>query len=876
MKKWIALLLCVLMTVALLPAALAETEPEEPTDVSAETEPALEELPEPDVELWEIDEEPEKGETELFEISETDKEEEIEAIGTPVEEHPEGTVNINSANFPDANFRAWVKANIAGGKDSITSDQAKAVKSIDCSLEHIASLKGISFFPNIEYLYCDDNDITELDLDNNKQLIEIDCRVNKLTKLSISGCSKLKKLDCSYNELTSLNLSFNKALEELHAYSNKLTKVNIENVKTLTLIDVEDNQLTSLDRIVNNPGLKYLFITNNPITKIDVTKCPVLESIYCSGTKIKALDVTKCPKLKDLESRQTNLTAIDVTKCPELVHLDVTLNKITALNVTKNTKLEWLKAANNGITAIDVSKNPALLVLEFDGNLIGKIDVSKNTKLSRLTLCETGISAIDVSNNTNLVYLSLYANSLGEIDISMLSKLQHLDVDSNNLTALNIKNNSLLEYLDCGNNQITFINFQYNPKLKTLYCQGNRMEMLSVGSCPDLETLECGGNRIRALRLTGNTKLKNVNLSTQETACPLVLTQSGGKYLYDMKSAAFFESSSELQYVKPFNSSYSFNTSTGVMTMPGNVSSFKYKYDTGMGDMIVSVERYFSGDFTISFQGYLQFKGTTPYVIYPGAAVCPGFTVRDSNNKVIPEYMYGYTYEENDKPGTAYLRVWLYSDMVNKSAWFKIYMPATKKTAVENVKGGITVTWDAVDGAAGYVIYRRAWSSTTGGWTTFERWNNTTATTWTDTKVYAGTRYQYGVKAYFAQRTDGVTGAKIGGAMDNYNLGVVGPLKTTVRITTRTLKSATGGKKQLTASWEGSSVFSGYELQIAKDSAFTNDVKTVKISKKTTYSTTVKSLSAATTYYVRVRSYHVFENVTYYGEWSNIKSCTTK
>ena len=112
--------------------------------------------------------------------------------------------------------------------------------------------------------------------------------------------------------------------------------------------------------------------------------------------------------------------------------------------------------------------------------------------------------------------------------------------------------------------------------------------------------------------------------------------------------------------------------------------------------------------------------------------------------------------------------------------------------------------------------------------------------------------------------------------MDNYNLGLVGPLKTTVRITTRKLTSVTGGSKQITAKWDGSNKFTGYELQIATDYGFTQNVKTVKISNPKTYQTTVKSLQAKTTYWVRIRSYHIFEGMTYYGGWSDRMECKTK
>ena len=279
----------------------------------------------------------------------------------------------------------------------------------------------------------------------------------------------------------------------------------------------------------------------------------------------------------------------------------------------------------------------------------------------------------------------------------------------------------------------------------------------------------------------------------------------------------------------------------------------------------------------------VKFKGATPYVIANSNVQTPCFVVKDKNGQVIDPSCYNYRYRENVKAGTGYVIVTFKGDYAGTGrGWFKIYLPATEHTYVENVSNGIKVTWDPVEGAAGYVIYRRAWSSTTNGWTTFERWNNTTDTTYIDGadanhKVYAGSRYQYGVKAYFARRTDPVSGATIGGNVgDNFNLGEVGPLKTTVRITTRTLNSVTAGTKQMTVKWGASSQFTGYQIQYATNSAFTQNAKAIKITNPKTVSTVIKSLTSGKTYYVRLRSYHEFNGMTYYGGWSNVKSCKVK
>ena len=274
----------------------------------------------------------------------------------------------------------------------------------------------------------------------------------------------------------------------------------------------------------------------------------------------------------------------------------------------------------------------------------------------------------------------------------------------------------------------------------------------------------------------------------------------------------------------------------------------------------------------------VAFKGSTAYVIADGKEQTPGFTVKDSDGNIIDSKYYNYSYLENINAGTGYVNVTFKVDYKGTCRGvFKIYLPPTTTTTVENVSNGIKLTWSKVTGADGYVIYRRAWSSTTGGWTDFVRWNNTTALNWTDTKVYAGTRYQYGIKAYFNKRTDPVTGTQIGGNVgDNYNLGEVGPLKTTVRITTRTLNSVTAGTKQMTVKWAASGLFTGYQIQYATNSAFTQNAVAIKITNPKTASTVIKSLTSGKTYYVRIRSYHVFNGVTYFGGWSNVLSCKVK
>ena len=69
--------------------------------------------------------------------------------------------------------------------------------------------------------------------------------------------------------------------------------------------------------------------------------------------------------------------------------------------------------------------------------------------------------------------------------------------------------------------------------------------------------------------------------------------------------------------------------------------------------------------------------------------------------------------------------------------------PATPKVATTNEIGGVNITWNAVDGAVKYNVYRRQ-----GGSNTWTLVGTTTGTSLTDTKVSCGVYYVYSVRAY--------------------------------------------------------------------------------------------------------------------------------
>ncbi len=89
-----------------------------------------------------------------------------------------------------------------------------------------------------------------------------------------------------------------------------------------------------------------------------------------------------------------------------------------------------------------------------------------------------------------------------------------------------------------------------------------------------------------------------------------------------------------------------------------------------------------------------------------------------------------------------------------------------------------------------------------------------------------------------------------------------------------TLTATKGGFK---ATWtKQSTQTTGYEIQIATNSAFSSGVKKYTVSSASATSKSVSSLTKGKKYYVRIRTYKTVSGTKYYSAWSGYKTVTTK
>ena len=145
------------------------------------------------------------------------------ALVTSVASMTAATVAINSYNFPDANFRAFLKtADFNDGDNYLTDAEIKNATMLEVNEKGITNLKGIEFFTSMYFLDCSDNDLQSLDVSKNTALTVLACAGNKLQSLDVSKNTNLGFLACYNNQLTSLDLSKNTALSELDCFLNQI------------------------------------------------------------------------------------------------------------------------------------------------------------------------------------------------------------------------------------------------------------------------------------------------------------------------------------------------------------------------------------------------------------------------------------------------------------------------------------------------------------------------------------------------------------------------------------------------------------------------------------------------------------------------------
>lgn len=288
-------------------------------------------------------------------------------------------IEINSTNFPDANFRSYMLSLYPNGY--ILDDDIDNLTSLNVAGKGIANMKGIEYFTKLKELRCWNNSFTSLNLSSNTELTYLDCAPNpSLTSLSVQSCSKLQTLICYNTGLTSLTVT-NKSsltkidcegctsLENLYCYSNKLTRLlvsgctalknlqcyynynleaitGIEDCIAITYLDCEDCAITDVSAVNSMSKIEKFYCRNNRITTlvlnnksyltyVRISGNPDLTTLRCSSNaQLSTVYMQNCPALESAWINKCNLGSLDVSGCTSLNNLSVWQNHISGYSMT--------------------------------------------------------------------------------------------------------------------------------------------------------------------------------------------------------------------------------------------------------------------------------------------------------------------------------------------------------------------------------------------------------------------------------------------------------------------------------------------------------------------------------------------------------------
>lgn len=188
------------------------------------------------------------------------------------------------------------------GGNSITGkidlSKNKKLTLLDCRNCYISSL-NLDNNINLKELIFDLTEFgktTTFDLSKCKKLTDLWCYETNVTSLTLG--QGMKTIYCEDSELTSLDVSKCKKLKSLHCEESKLTSLDISKCKNLLKLECNNFYNRSITELKLNENLTYLDCSDNKLTTLDVSKCKNLTYLDCSGNKLTKLDLSNCTKLK--------------------------------------------------------------------------------------------------------------------------------------------------------------------------------------------------------------------------------------------------------------------------------------------------------------------------------------------------------------------------------------------------------------------------------------------------------------------------------------------------------------------------------------------------------------------------------------------------
>ncbi|WP_348824594.1 LamG-like jellyroll fold domain-containing protein [Flavobacterium aestuarii] len=445
--------------------------------------------------------------------------EEITGLYTPAPVNNDLFTLIPDQNFEQKLIDLEIDNGIIDGK--VLTSKINTITQLNVNNSSITDLTGIQDFAQLTDLYCNQNQLTALNVSKNTLLKTLDCNNNKIEILDVSKNIALDTLSCYSNRLTALDVKINKSLKKLDCGSNQISTLDVSTNTDLIFLGCNTSLLTTLD-VSKNTALKLLDCRENKLTSLNVSTIGTLTELYCQSNQLTSLDVSKNKALEFLNCAKNQLTTLDVSVNTALVGLYSNSNQLTNLN---------LKNGNNtNLAYLNLKNNPNLSCIQVDDAIYSNANWSdkKDETANFNTDCQDSnqYTLIPDSNfEQKLIDLGIDTDGLnGKITITDISAVTTLDLSNSNIKDLTgIESFTALNILDCSNNQLVSLDLSKNINLQILYVTGNPLvyinlqngnnQNLIVQSSTGRKKASTGGTTFLGITTLGCVKVDNAEYS---------------------------------------------------------------------------------------------------------------------------------------------------------------------------------------------------------------------------------------------------------------------------------------------------------------------------------------------------------------------------
>ncbi|EGV45071.1 T9SS type A sorting domain-containing protein [Bizionia argentinensis JUB59] len=250
-----------------------------------------------------------------------------------------------------------------------------------------------------------------------------------------------------------------------------------EIVTTLNIYNKSIHDLTGIEAFSN---LKNLYVYNNNISHLDLSKNIALRILDIENNSLETLDISQNLDLVEIYVSNNLLHSLNVEHLFELELLSSNLNNLSTLNLTQNLALEVLWCYSNNLTSLDVSNNYVLETLFLDDNHLSALNISNNFELQTLSISNNNLSTISFSHCADISYINVSNNELNQLDLIFNPDVKRLMCDNNNITELELFNAPDLFLLNASNNKIDHIDVSMSINLRYILLQNNSLQSMDI------------------------------------------------------------------------------------------------------------------------------------------------------------------------------------------------------------------------------------------------------------------------------------------------------------------------------------------------------------------------------------------------------------